>query len=63
MLNAQYGADAAFRENTSGFASAKAQYIAQLSSFWNDYYTLQQATLYDWQNKSDLTVNYESLIK
>lgn len=43
--------------------SANAQYIAQLSSFWNDYYTLQQATLYDWQNKSDLTVNYESLIK
>ena len=43
--------------------SAKAQYIAQLSSFWNDYYALQQATLYDWQNKSDLTVDFESLIK
>lgn len=43
--------------------SAKAQYIAQLSSFWNDYYALQQATLYDWQNKSDLTVDLESLIK
>ena len=43
--------------------SAKAQYIAQLSSFWNDYYALQQATLYDWQSKSDLTVDFESLIK
>ena len=35
--------------------AAKAQYISQLSSFWNDYYTLQQATLYDWQNKRPLT--------
>lgn len=43
--------------------SAKAQYIVQLSSFWNDYYALQQATLYDWQSKSDLTVDFESLIK
>lgn len=43
--------------------SAKAQYIAHLSSFWNDYYALQQATLYDWQSKSDLTVDFESLIK
>ena len=43
--------------------SAKAQYIAQLSSFWNDYYTLQQATLYDWQSKCDLSVDFEALIK
>lgn len=43
--------------------SAKAQYINQLSSFWNDYYTLQQATLHDWQSKSDLSVDFESLIK
>lgn len=43
--------------------SAKAQYISQLSSFWNDYYTLQKATLHDWQSKSDLTVDFESLIK
>ena len=43
--------------------SAKAQYIVQLSSFWNDYYTLQKATLYDWQHHSDLTVDFESLIQ
>ncbi|MDO4984627.1 MAG: TolC family protein [Prevotella sp.] len=43
--------------------SARAQYINQLASFWNDYYTLQKATLYDWQKKSDLIVNFESLIK
>lgn len=43
--------------------SAKAQYISQLSSFWNDYYALQQATLYDWQNRRDLTVDFEKVIK
>ena len=43
--------------------SAKAQYIVQLSSFWNDYYTLQKSTLYDWQHNSDLTVDFESLIQ
>ena len=43
--------------------SAKAQYISQLSSFWNDYYTLQQATLYDWQSKRDLSVDFEKVIK
>lgn len=43
--------------------SAKAQYIAQLSSFWNDYYTLQQETLYDWQNQKDLKVDFEKIIK
>ena len=43
--------------------SAKAQYINQLSSFWNDYYALQKATLYDWQRKCDLTVDFESIIK
>ena len=43
--------------------SAKARYISQLSSFWNDYYTLQKSTLYDWQSKCDLTVDFESLIK
>jgi outer membrane protein TolC len=43
--------------------SAKAQYISQLSSFWNDYYTLQKSTLYDWQSKCDLTVDFEKIIK
>lgn len=42
--------------------SAKAQYISQLYSFWNDYYTLQKSTLYDWQSKCDLTVDFEKII-
>jgi outer membrane protein TolC len=42
--------------------SAKAQYINQLQSFWNDYYSLQKSTLYDWQNHRDLTVDFEKVI-
>ena len=34
--------------------SAKAKYINQLLTFWNDYYSLQKSTLYDWQRKADL---------
>lgn len=41
--------------------SAKAQYISQLQTFWTDYYMLQKATLYDWQNKHDITVDFEAL--
>lgn len=43
--------------------SAKTRYISQLKTFWNDYYTLQKSTLYDWQNKHDLTVDFGELIK
>lgn len=39
--------------------SAKAQYISQLQTFWNDYYTLQKSTLYDWQTHRKL-VNEEN---
>ena len=41
--------------------SAKSQYINQLRTFWNDYYTLQKSTLYDWQSKTDLSVDFEAL--
>lgn len=41
--------------------SARAQYISQLQTFWNDYYTLQKSTLYDWQTHRDLTVDFEEL--
>ncbi len=41
---------------------AKAQYINQLQSFWNDYYSLQKSTLYDWQNHRDLTVDFDKVI-
>ena len=44
-------------------SSAKAQYINQLSTFWNDYYTLQKSTLYDWANKRNIIVDTDELNK
>lgn len=42
---------------------AKTQYISQLQTFWNDYYTLQRSTLHDWQTHRDLTVDFKKLRK
>lgn len=41
--------------------TAKAQYLSQLQTFWNDYYTLQKSTLYDWQQRHDLNVDFEAI--
>lgn len=35
--------------------NAKAQYISQLSTFWNSYYTIQRATLHDYRTGQDIT--------
>lgn len=43
--------------------SAKYQYINQLNTFWNDYYSLQKSTLYDWIKKQDIEYEYERLVK
>jgi outer membrane protein TolC len=43
--------------------TARAQYITQLKTFWEDYYSLQKSTLYDWINHRDIEVNFDSLIK
>ena len=43
--------------------SAKYQYINQLNTFWNDYYSLQKSTLYDWIQKRDIEFEYEKLVK
>lgn len=43
--------------------SAKAQYISQLKTFWNDYYSLQKSTLYDWVRHADLSVDFDALVK
>lgn len=43
--------------------SAKYQYISQLNTFWNDYYSLQKSTLYDWIKKQDIEYEYERLVK
>lgn len=42
--------------------SAKAQYISQLSTFWNDYYALQKSTLFDWSERRDIYVDVEKII-
>jgi outer membrane protein TolC len=43
--------------------TARAQYITQLKTFWEDYYSLQKSTLYDWINHRDIEVNFDRLIK
>ena len=43
--------------------SAKYQYINQLNTFWNDYYSLQKSTLYDWIKKQDIEYEYERLVR
>ena len=42
---------------------ARSQYISQLNTFWNDYYSLQKSTLYDWVNNADIAVDFDSLLK
>lgn len=42
--------------------NARAQYIHQLQTFWSGYYNLRKATLYDWENKQDLTTDFDTII-
>jgi len=44
-------------------SSAKAQYINQLYTFWNDYYSLQKSTLFDWANKRNIIVDIDEFSK
>lgn len=37
--------------------SARSQYVNQIRSFWTDYYTIQQNTLYDWINGMDIKLS------
>lgn len=43
--------------------TAKAQYISQLKTFWSDYYSLQQSTLYDWVRQTDITADFDALLR
>ena len=43
--------------------TAKMQYLAQLQTFWSDYYVLRKATLYDWINHADITARFDQLVK
>ena len=42
--------------------SARAQYIRQLRTFWQDYYGLQKSTLYDWTLHRDIAVDEDALL-
>lgn len=42
--------------------SAREQYLAQLRSFWDIYYTLRRYTLYDWINHSEIDVDVDRII-
>lgn len=43
--------------------SAKAQYISQLHTFWNDYYSLQKSTLFDWTQNREIIVDIDNVTK
>lgn len=42
--------------------TAKSQYISQLWTYWNYYYTLRKFTLYDWVQHQELTVDFDALV-
>lgn len=42
--------------------SAKAQYIAQLNMFWNDYYSLLKSTLYDWTADREILEEVDDIL-
>jgi len=41
--------------------SNKQAYIAALYSFWSNYYDLRKLTLFDWEQKKRLTVDFDAL--
>lgn len=43
--------------------SAENQYISQLQLYWTDYYTLRKATLYDWLQRRDITIDFDKISK
>ncbi len=43
--------------------NARAQHIRQLQTFWVGYYNLRKSTLYDWINKTNISINYRELVK
>lgn len=43
--------------------AAKSQYLSQLETFWENYYSLRKVTLYDWINGNKLTADFNKIIK
>lgn len=42
---------------------ARAQHIKQLQLFWAGYYSLRKSTLYDWNSKMEISLDFNKLLK
>ena len=42
---------------------ARAQHIRQLQLFWVGYYSLRKSTLYDWNSKMEISLDFNKLLK
>ena len=42
--------------------TSKSQYINQLQTFWSDYYSLQQSTLYNWIDQKNLEIDTNKIV-
>lgn len=42
---------------------ARAQHIRQLQLFWAGYYSLRKSTLYDWNSKMEISLDFNKLLK
>ena len=43
--------------------SARAQYISQLQTYWNNYYNIQRRTLWNYVNNTEITTDFYKLVK
>jgi outer membrane protein TolC len=41
--------------------NAKRAYISSLRKYWTNYFTIRQLTLFDFDKKSDLTVDFDKI--
>jgi outer membrane protein len=43
--------------------SAFSSYLSNVASFWNSYFRIRRATLYDYITGTDITAEFDKLIK
>lgn len=43
--------------------AARAQYISQLQTYWNNYYNIQRYTLWNYINNNEITTDFEQLVR
>ena len=43
--------------------AARAQYIGQLQTYWNNYYNIQRRTLWNYINDNEITIDFDKLIQ